>query len=134
MQVVDLLEELILRGLDPQLAAALLDSGALALGLSVWAAAPDSCSSSSNASAVAHSMPSRIVHNSYAANRVSSFQQPQQQQRHSVDGAGCAALRVALLLDDGQVPLRSFQTFVRRDSSHHFVSRKLSVAPGRWNR
>jgi hypothetical protein len=31
------------------------------------------------------------------------------------------------MLDDGQMHLRSFQTFVRRESSHHFFSRRLAL-------
>jgi hypothetical protein len=38
------------------------------------------------------------------------------------------------MLDDGAVPLRSFQSFVRRDSSHHFFSRRLAVQQGGWQR
>jgi hypothetical protein len=49
--------------------------------------------------------------------------------------AGQAAqFATALMLDDGAVPLRSFQSFVRRDSSHHFFSRRLAVQLGAWQR
>jgi hypothetical protein len=123
-QVVDFLQELTSRGLPQQLAAALLDNAGLALGFSVWVAAPQQ-------------------------------QQQQQQQRDSTltslqanspctgssvgcepaaGAAGHAQFAAALMLDDGAVPLRSFQSFVRRDSSHHFFSRRLAVAPGGWHR
>lgn len=46
-----------------------------------------------------------------------------------------AQFAAALMLDGGQVPLRSFQTFVVTDSSHHFFSKRLAVEPGEgWRR
>ncbi|WIA36787.1 hypothetical protein OEZ86_008042 [Tetradesmus obliquus] len=123
VQVVDLLEELTCRGLPRQLAAALLDSAGLALGLSVWVAAPhqphsqqqqdtdqpdtDTAATAAGCEASAAAGAANIAHAQFAA---------------------------ALMLDDGAVPLRSFQSFVRRDSSHHFFSRRLAVAPGGWRR
>jgi hypothetical protein len=40
-----------------------------------------------------------------------------------------AQFAAALMLDGGEVSLRSFQTFVRTDSSHHFFSKRLAVDP-----
>lgn len=39
-----------------------------------------------------------------------------------------AQFAAALMLDNGQVPLQSFQTFVLSDSSHHFFSKRLAVS------
>lgn len=116
-----------MRGLSSSLAAALLDSGALALGLSVWAAAAAADDSSSSSSS---SNNQSLGSSSLQAERY------QQCEAAAVDAgsAAQAALRVALMLDDGQVPLKTFQTFVRRESSHHFVSQRVAVMPGGWKR
>ena len=45
-----------------------------------------------------------------------------------------ARFGVCLMLDDGKMPLRSFQTFVRRESSLHFFSRPLLAPEGQWRR
>eukprot|EP00878_Enallax_costatus_P034900 GHUV01038843.1.p1 GENE.GHUV01038843.1~~GHUV01038843.1.p1 ORF type:complete len:145 (+),score=55.43 GHUV01038843.1:120-554(+) len=143
MQVIDLLEELVMRGLPPSLAAALLDSGALVLGLSVWAAAPNN-SSRSSACGAADPQGARTVHpqsshkgsssNSNSNGGTSGEADPLHTAtaagRAAADDAALAAMRVALMLDDGRVPLKSFQTFVRRESSHHYVSQRVGVAPG----
>jgi hypothetical protein len=87
-QVVDMAEELELRGLPASSSGAVLDAG-LSLGFSVWVSGPQDIA---------------------------------------------ARFGVALMLDDGTMPLRSFQTFVRRDSSHHFFSRPLPAPNGYWKR
>ncbi|KAF6263523.1 hypothetical protein COO60DRAFT_413802 [Scenedesmus sp. NREL 46B-D3] len=109
------MEELMARGLQQQLAAALLDSAGLALGLSVWVAAPQQqqCSDTPRPDASTAS----------AAGLGAAGA-----------GAGQAHFAAALMLDEGTVPLRSFQRFVRRDSSHQFFSGRLAVEPGGWHR
>lgn len=139
-QVVDLLGELTARGLDPETAAAVLDSADLAIGLSFWVAAappsdsthhpqqqlpysntPASATSSSTRSINSHSNPLPAA--ASASNNTPSGQQSP------------AQFAAALMLDGGQVPLRSFQTFVVNDSSHHFFSKRLAVdAADGWRR
>lgn len=154
-QVVDLVEELTLRGLREQLAAALLDHAGLALGLSIWVAAPEqqqpqqqSVPATSTSSSPNQAAPGRRQLLSDAERGMSAaagaeggaaanapppeLAPPARAAR--VGAAAHAQFAVALMLDDGQVPLRSFQTFVRRDSSHHFFSKRLAVAPGGWRR
>lgn len=143
-QVVDLLEELVMRGLAPSLAAVLLDSGALGLGLSLWAASPDD-SDNSSVCDVAESNttpgPSQSSHSSHssssngeAAGAADNSPASAVAGRAAVVDAAMAVMRVALMLDDGRVSLKSFQTFVRRDSSHHFISQRVVLLPGAWKR
>lgn len=116
LQVVDLLGELTARGLPSSTAAAILDRGVLAICLSFWvAAAPGSTTTSSTTSST-----------SATAGEPSGLHSP---------GPSPAQFAAALMLDGGQVPLRSFQTFVRNDSSHHFFSKRLAVDPADgWRR
>jgi hypothetical protein len=121
LQVVDLLGELTARGLPSSTAAAILDHGVLAICLSFWvAAAPGSITPSSN------SNPSSSSRSSVAGDQTGATHSP---------GPSPAQFAAALMLDGGQVPLRSFQTFVRNDSSHHFFSKRLAVDPADgWRR
>jgi hypothetical protein len=126
VQVTDLLAELTTHGLDPEAAAAVLDDAGLAIGLSFWvAAAPDapgpSPAASLQPSACNDSSPGSSSRGSHGC-RAAGPQSP-------------AQFAAALMLDGGQVPLRSFQTFVRNDSSHHFFSKRLAVDPADgWRR
>lgn len=105
LQVVDLLGELTASGLPSSTAAAILDRGVLAICLSFWVAAAHGSTTTSSTSGL-----------------------------HS-QGPSPAQFAAALMLDGGQVPLRSFQTFVRNDSSHHFFSKRLAVDPADgWRR
>lgn len=129
-QVIDLMGELTARGLDPATAAAVLDSGTLCVALTFWVAAAPGSNSSSG------SPPSTPVRNASAASGptcggASSSSGSTHDFRHATP----AQFAAALMLDDGQVPLRSFQTFVVTESSHHFFSKRLAVQPGEaWRR
>jgi hypothetical protein len=132
-QVIDLMGELTARGLDPATAAAVLDSGALCVALTFWVtAAPIGSNNSSTGSP-----PSTPVRNVDAASALDSGGGSSSSSRcsHDFSPATPAQFAAALMLDDGQVPLRSFQTFVVSDSSHHFFSKRLAVHTGEaWRR
>jgi hypothetical protein len=125
LQVIDVLAELTARGLHPDTAAAVLDDAGLAIGLSFWVAgAPDPVPSSGGSmQASRHERCSPGSSSSSSGGRRPAGQQSP------------AQFAAALMLDGGQVPLKSFQTFVRNDSSHHFFSKRLAVDPADgWRR
>eukprot|EP00879_Flechtneria_rotunda_P002310 GHRR01002504.1.p1 GENE.GHRR01002504.1~~GHRR01002504.1.p1 ORF type:complete len:372 (+),score=123.02 GHRR01002504.1:421-1536(+) len=157
VQVIDLVEELCLRGLTPATAASILDSGGLALGFSVWVAAPEQLvqqlrlhqqpmeTTGSATPYVAITAGNTTLLSSvvpYEVPGAVAAPAPAAAAERHVYGAPAAThaqqqyaqFAVALMLDDGQVPLRSFQTFVKRQSSHHFFSKRLTLAPGGWRR
>lgn len=126
--------ELTARGLDASTAAIILDQGVLAICLTFWvAAAPDTPAphiTSQPAAADDSSNAADAAVQEAAAGPSSLRMQPSQTHQQSP-----AQFAAALMLDGGQVPLRSFQTFVRNDSSHHFFSKRLAVDPADgWRR
>lgn len=124
LQVIDLMAELTMRGLDATTAATILDAGVLAISLSFWVAAeaPDTSTSTTT---------NRLATSSAAdCQAVAAAARPGVSAAAAgLPGQSPAQFAAALMLDDGQVPLRSFQTFVRTDSSHHFFSKRLAVDP-----
>jgi uncharacterized protein YchJ len=143
VQVINLAEGLVLNGLAPQLVDELLDSGSLALGFSIWvattsaaaAAAAAAATTSTEATAAAAAVvgtaepAAAVLAGSDAAQPDTSAEHMLDVNRHSSSTTATALpqFAVALMVDDGTLPLRSFQTFLRREG--RWVGWTLTVPP-----
>jgi hypothetical protein len=140
VQVIDLMGELTARGLDATTAATILDAGVLAISLSFWVAAeahPDTNSTNSQPkpTPTTNSPATCCAADGRAVAAAAQSGAPAAAAIGLPVGQSPAQFAAALMLDGGQVPLRSFQTFVRTDSSHHFFSKRLAVdAADGWRR
>jgi hypothetical protein len=140
LQVIDLMGELTARGLDATTAATILDAGVLAISLSFWVAAeahPDTNSTNSQPkpTPTTNSPATCCAADGRAVAAAAQSGAPAAAAIGLPVGQSPAQFAAALMLDGGQVPLRSFQTFVRTDSSHHFFSKRLAVdAADGWRR
>jgi hypothetical protein len=132
--------ELTARGLDAATAATILDAGILAMALSFWveAEAPEISTNSQSKPTLTMKSPANFcAANGQAAAAAARPGPPSPAAAAAVGlpGQSPAQFAAALMLDGGQVPLRSFQTFVHTDSSHHFFSKRLAVDPADgWRR